>query len=149
MNCDLLQESTTVDEEVTPIAHSFAGGKVFDLDCPRALLFLPCCSNDFVLQSDETIQPKLRCCIAEVLQDLRSSCVAAKSGQPRFIRRSRSSRVTSLTTTTSLSSAPIHTRICELEYRNRRLDICKEVLANAAACCVEVYFVRILIPSAS
>jgi hypothetical protein len=82
MDYNLLQESTTVDEEVTPIAHSFAGGKVFDLDCPRALLFLPCCSNDFMLQSNETIQVELRCCVAEVLQNLRSSCVAANQVSP-------------------------------------------------------------------
>jgi hypothetical protein len=50
---------------------------------------------------------------------------------------------------TSLSSAPIHTRICELEYRSQRLDNWKEELVNAAACCVELYLIRILIPSAS
>jgi hypothetical protein len=148
MDYNLLQESTTVDEEVTPIAHGFAGGKVFDLDCPRALLFLPCCSNDFMLQFDETIQPELRCCVAEVLQNLRSSGVAANQVSP-IPSGAAAQVVTSLTTTTSLSSAPIHTHICEREYRNRRLDIWKEELVNAAAYCLQVYFIRILIPSAS
>ena len=82
MQGNILEESATVDEEVTPVAHGFAGGKVFDLDCPRALLFLPLRCNDFMLQFDEIVQSKLPCCVAEILQDLRSSCIAAYQVSP-------------------------------------------------------------------